>query len=317
MLRYTLSRLGQLLVMLALASIVIFAVIQSAPGDPALIRLGSEATPEQIAIERERLGLDRSLPERYVVWITDAARLDFGQSFSTGLPVTQMIADAFGYTARLTLAATLIALVVGVSLGVASALRAGTRFDAAVGALTAAALSLPSFALGTLLVVIFAVTLRWLPPSGVGNASQPFWASLRYLIMPAITLATPFAVVLTRYVRVTLIETMAQDYVTTARAKGLTRWTVVVDHGLRNALIPTVTVAGLQVGQLLAGAAVTETVFSYPGIGRTTIEAVKSLDYPLVQAALLFAAFTFLVTTFLVDIAYGAIDPRVRVTANK
>jgi ABC-type dipeptide/oligopeptide/nickel transport system permease component len=181
-----------------------------------------------------------------------------------------------------------------------------------MGAVTAVALSLPSFSLGTLMIVVLAVTLRWLPPSGVGTVGQSFWDSLRYLVMPAITLATPFTVVLARYVRVTLIETMAQDYVVAARAKGLSRWTVVVDHGLRNALIPTITVAGLQIGTLLAGATVTETVFSYPGIGRTTIEAVKSLDYPVVQATLLFAAATFLLVTFLVDVAYGIIDPRVR-----
>jgi peptide/nickel transport system permease protein len=312
MLNYSLSRLGQLILMLFLASIVIFAVIQNAPGDPALIRLGTEATPEQIEIERVRLGLNRTLPERYAIWLGDAVRLDFGNSFSTGLPVTEAIADAFAQTLKLAGLAALIGLVMGMALGITAALNRGTKLDTAISALTALAFSLPSFALGTLLVVIFAVTLRWLPPSGLGNASNTVADTLRFLIMPAITLATPFTVVLARYVRTALIEAMQQDHVTTARAKGLRNSAVVINYGLRNALIPTVTIAGLQIGNLLAGATVTETVFSYPGLGRLTIEAVTSLDYPLVQGALLFTATVFLICTFLVDLTYGLIDPRIR-----
>jgi peptide/nickel transport system permease protein len=312
MLNYSLSRLGQLILMLFLASIVIFAVIQNAPGDPALIRLGTEATPEQIEIERVRLGLNRTLPERYAIWLGDAVRLDFGNSFSTGLPVTEAIADAFAQTLKLAGLAALIGLVMGMALGITAALNRGTKLDTAISALTALAFSLPSFALGTLLVVIFAVTLRWLPPSGLGNASNTVVDTLRFLIMPAVTLATPFTVVLARYVRTALIEAMQQDHVTTARAKGLRNSAVVINYGLRNALIPTVTIAGLQIGNLLAGATVTETVFSYPGLGRLTIEAVISLDYPLVQGALLFTATVFLICTFLVDLTYGLIDPRIR-----
>lgn len=312
MLNYCLSRLGQLILMLFLASLVIFAVIQNAPGDPALIRLGTEATPEQIEIERVRLGLDRTLPERYAIWLGDAVRFDFGKSFSTGLPVSETIADAFSQTLKLASLAALIGLVFGTALGITAALNRGGWIDNAISALTALAFSLPSFALGTLLVIVFAVTLRWLPPSGLGNSSNTILDTLRFLIMPAVTLATPFVVVLARYVRTSLIEALQQDYVTTAKAKGLSRRAIVITHALRNALIPTVTIAGLQIGNLLAGATVTETVFSYPGLGRLIIEAVTSLDYPLVQGALLFTATVFLLCTFLVDLAYGLIDPRIR-----
>jgi len=312
MLNYCLSRLGQLILMLFLASVVIFAVIQNAPGDPALIRLGTEATPEQVEMERVRLGLHRTLPERYAIWLGDAARLDFGKSFSTGLPVSETIADAFAQTLKLASLAALIGLVFGTALGITAALNRGKWLDNAIAALTAAAFSLPSFALGTLLVIVFAVTLRWLPPSGLGNSSNTALDTLRFLIMPAVTLAMPFIVVLARYVRTSLIEALQQDYVTTAKAKGLSRRTIVITHALRNALIPTVTIAGLQIGNLLAGATVTETVFSYPGLGRLIIEAVTSLDYPLVQGALLFTATVFLLCTFLVDLAYGLIDPRIR-----
>ncbi|TCR65269.1 ABC transporter permease [Bosea sp. BK604] len=312
MLNYCLSRLGQLILMLFLASVVIFAVIQNTPGDPALIRLGTEATPEQVEMERVRLGLHRTLPERYAIWLGDAARLDFGKSFSTGLPVSETIADAFAQTLKLASLAALIGLVFGTALGITAALNRGRWLDNTIAALTAVAFSLPSFALGTLLVIVFAVTLRWLPPSGLGNSSNTALDTLRFLIMPAVTLAMPFIVVLARYVRTSLIEALQQDYVTTARAKGLSRRTIVITHALRNALIPTVTIAGLQIGNLLAGATVTETVFSYPGLGRLIIEAVTSLDYPLVQGALLFTATVFLLCTFLVDLAYGLIDPRIR-----
>lgn len=311
MIGYSLRRIGQLILMLFIASVVIFAVIQNSPGDPALMRLGLEATPAQVEIERERLGLNRSLPERYLIWLGDAVRLDLGRSFSTGLPVVEMIGDAFLYTARLAGLATLFALPAGLLLGIVSAIYRGRRIDQGISVLAAAAFSLPSFALGTLFIVVFSVLLHWLPAAGAGMSGQSPLDALRFMLMPALTLAIPFAVVLTRFVRVALIEAMAQDYVVTARAKGLHRWAV-IGHGLRNALIPTITVTGLQVGALLAGATVVETVFSYPGLGRLTIEAVQGLDYPLVQAALLLAAFIFLVNTFLVDIAYGLIDPRVR-----
>lgn len=312
MLRYSLARVAQLFLMLFVASVVIFLVIQNSPGDPAAIRLGLDATPDQIAVERERLGLDEPLPQRYVVWLSDALRLDLGSSFSTGLPVTQVIGDALYYTTWLAVLATAMAVILGSALGMVAALNRGRRIDVVISAFAAGGFSVPSFALGTMLILVMSVQLGLLPPAGAGTAGQSFTEALTYMIMPAVTLAIPFSVVLIRFIRVALGEAMSQDYIVTARAKGLSRRTVVVQHGVRNAMIPTITVAGIQVGQLLAGAAVTETVFSYPGLGRLTVQSVQGLDYPVVQGALLLAAAVFMTVTFLVDIAYGWIDPRVR-----
>lgn len=317
MLRYAISRVGQLILLLAIASVVVFAVIQNTPGDPALMRLGLDATPEQVAIERVRLGLDRSLFERYTIWATDALRLDLGVSFSTSQPVIRMLSDALFHTFRLAALASVIALLLGTALGIVAALNRGRRLDAIISAICSVGLSLPSFALGTILIILFAIYLRWLPPSGVAMSGESWADQLSHLALPAITLATPFTMVLTRFMRGTLIDVLSQDYIVTARAKGIPMGAVVLTHALRNALIPTVTIAGMQIGSLLAGATVTETVFSYPGLGRLTIEAVQGLDYPVVQAALLLTASLFLINTFLVDLAYGLIDPRIRTGGHK
>ncbi|MBA3368772.1 MAG: ABC transporter permease, partial [Geodermatophilaceae bacterium] len=221
--------------------------------------------------------------------------------------------SALAYTAQLAIVAATLALLLGVTLGIVAALRRGSRTDLAISTFAASSLSIPGFALGTVLILVVSVELGLLPPAGAGQPGQSFGTAVEFTLMPAFTLAIPVAAVLIRYIRVTLGETMAQDYIVTARSKGLKRSTIVVQHGLRNALIPTITVAGIQLGGLLAGAVVVETVFSYPGLGRLTIQAIRGVDYPVVQGALLLAAATFLILTFLVDIAYGLIDPRIRV----
>lgn len=313
MVRYSLSRVAQLLLMLFIGSVVIFLVIQSAPGDPARVQLGLSATPEQVAVEHQRLGLDRSLPERYTIWLSGTARLDLGRSFATGLPVTTVIGAALSYSFRLAVLAMLLGLLLGLGLGVAAALNRGRRADLAISAFAAGGLSLPSFALGTILILLVSVRFQLLPPAGAGPSEQSPWEALQFLILPALTLAIPLSAVLIRFVRVTLIEVLQQDYMVTALAKGLSRGTVIVQHGLRNAMIPTITVAGIQAGRLLGGAAITETVFSYPGLGYLTIQSVRGLDYPVVEGALLVSAAIFLVLSFLVDMTYGLIDPRVRI----
>lgn len=317
MARYIVSRFLQLLVMLVVASTIVFAVIQNSPGDPAMMQLGLDATPEQVEVERVRLGLDRSIMERYVIWMSDALRFDFGVSFATGLPVAGLLLTALGYTIRLAAIAAALAVLAGTTLGITAAINRGNRIDSAISGFSALGLSLPSFALGTILIIIFAINLRWLPPSGVGFSSQSFLQGVSYMVMPSITLALPFTVTLTRFVRASMIEAMSQDYITTARAKGMTQRTVVLRHALRNALIPAITIIGIQTGHLLAGATVTETIFSYPGLGRLTIEAVQGLDYPVVQGALLLSACLFLVNTFIVDLAYGQVDPRVKIGRDK
>jgi peptide/nickel transport system permease protein len=308
--RYAAGRVVQLVVMLFVASCLVFFVVQRAPGDPARMYLGTEATPAQIAAVRRSLGLDAALPVRYAFWLSRVVRLDLGKSFITGLPVSHIIMTAFGNTAQVALLATAIAVVLGLALGICAALNRGRYIDTMISAGASVAVSIPSFAIGLLLIVIVAVKLQWLPPSGGGPAGASS-VTFQYMILPAMTLAAPFCAIVSRFVRVALTEAMKEDYVLTARAFGLKKWTV-VNHALRNALIPTVTVAGVSFGQLLMGAMVTETVFSYPGLGYVTIQAIRNLDYPVVEGALVFCALILLLVTLLVDLTYGLLDPRVR-----
>ncbi len=310
--RYVLTRLLQFLPTLFIASVIIFLVIQASPGDPARIKLGPEATPQQVAIERTRLGLDEPLPVRYVIWLADAVRLDLGRSFQSNLPVTDVVFDAFGYTVRLALAASAIALTLGIGAGILAALFRGRAPDVIISTLSAILLSLPSFVSGIVLILVFAVNLRWLPPSGSGATNQTFLESLRYLALPAVALGLPFAAVLTRFMRAAMIDAMSQDHVLTARAKGLRPRTVVGRHAVRNALVPTITIAGIGLGTLLAGTVVTETVFSYPGLGRLIVGSIFDRDYPIVQAGLLLAAVVLLGMSLAVDLVYGVLDPRIR-----
>ncbi len=310
--RYFLTRLLQFLPTLFIASLLVFLVIQASPGDPATIKLGPEATPEQIAIERGRLGLNEPLPVRYVIWLSDAARLDLGRSFQTNLPVTDVMFDAFGYTVRLALAAGLIAMTLGIGAGIVAALSRGKPLDIVISTLSAILLSVPSFVSGIVLILVFAVNLRWLPSSGAGGTGQSPLEGLRYLVMPAVALGLPFAAVLARFMRAALIEAMGQDHVLTARAKGLRPLTVIGRHAVRNALVPTITIAGIGLGTLLAGTVVTETVFSYPGLGRLIVGSIFNRDYPIVQAGLILAAVVLLAMSLIVDLTYGILDPRIR-----
>lgn len=310
--RYFLTRLLQFLPTLFIASVVVFLVIQASPGDPARIKLGSEASPEQVAVERTRLGLDEPLPVRYAIWLADAIRFDLGVSFQSNLPVTQVILDAFGYTVRLALAASAIAFLLGISAGILAALHRGRPLDIVISTISAILLSVPSFVSGIILILIFAVNLRWLPSSGAGSTGQSPLDGLRYLVMPAFALGLPFAAVLTRFMRAAMIEALAQDHVLTARAKGLRPLTVIGRHAVRNALVPTITIAGIGLGTLLAGTVVTETVFSYPGLGRLIVGSIFNRDYPIVQAGLILAAVVLLAMSLIVDLIYGILDPRIR-----
>ncbi len=314
MIRYSIARVGQLLLMLFLASIVIFLIVENAPGDPAQNLLGLSATPAQVAIERHKLGLDASVVHRYGIWLSNAVHLNLGSSFGSGLAVTDVIGSAFWYTFKLAIASILIALVLGLGLGLIATLNRGRKVDLAISAFAAGGLSVPSFATGTVLILLLSVQFKLLPSAGAGNAGQSAGQALRFLVMPALTLGVPFSSVLIRYLRVALGEALGQPYITTARAKGLTRPTVVA-HGMRNVLIPLTTVAGLQIGKLLAGTVITETVFAYPGLGFVTIQAIQGQDYPVVEGALLLGAAIFLALTVVVDLVYGFMDPRVRVGA--
>lgn len=310
--RYLAGRLLTLVPTLLLASVLIFAIISLAPGDPARMMLGTQATPEEIALERARLGLDQPLPVRYLLWLADVARLNLGRSQATNRPVVTLVAEAFPNTLRLALLALVVAVVIGFPLGVLAAVRQNGRVDAVVTGLNALGLSLPAFWLGLLLILLFSVQLRWLPPSGVGDPGKPFYLNLQFLILPVATIAVSNLSVFARFVRSAMIDVLSADYVRTARAKGLAERLVVGRHALRNALIPVVTVLGIQVGRLLGGAVVTEAVFAYPGIGRLVVTSILNRDYPVVQATLMLVVLVFLATNIVVDLSYAYLDPRVK-----
>jgi ABC-type dipeptide/oligopeptide/nickel transport system permease component len=311
MLSYLIRRWLLLVPTLVLASVLIFAIIALAPGDPVRMKLGTEATPEQIAGERERLGLDKPVPVRYVVWVGDVARLNLGRSLVNNRPVTTLISEAFPNTLRLALGSFLIALVVGLPMGSIAAVRANTRVDALITGLNSLGLAVPAFWLGMMLILIFSVSLQWLPPSGVGNPGRAWYESLQFLILPTATIALSNLSVFSRFVRTSMLDVLGADFVRTARAKGLRERIVIGRHALRNALIPIVTVLGIQFGRLLGGAVVTEAVFAYPGLGRLVVTSIQNRDYPVVQGALMLVVLIFLVTSVVVDLSYAWVDPRV------
>ena len=311
MLSYLVRRWLLLVPTLALASVLVFAIISLAPGDPVRMKLGTEATPEQVAAERARLGLDQPVPVRYAVWVSDVAHLNLGRSQVNNRPVTGLIAEAFPNTLRLALAAFVLSLLIGLPLGCYAALRANSRVDAAITSLNSLGLAVPAFWLGMMLILVFAVTLQWLPPSGVGNPGQPWYLSLQFLVLPTITIALSNLSVFARFVRSAMLDVLGADFVRTARAKGLREPAVVFKHALRNALIPVVTVLGIQFGRLLGGAVVTEAVFAYPGLGRLVVTSIQNRDYPVVQGALMLIVAIFLLTSIVVDLSYAWLDPRV------
>jgi peptide/nickel transport system permease protein len=311
MLGYLVGRWLLLVPTLALASILIFGIITLAPGDPVRMKIGFEATAQEVATERERLGLERPMPVRYAVWLADVASLNLGRSLVNSRPVTGLIAEAFPNTLRLALAAFVISLMLGLPLGVVAAVRQNSRVDAIITGFNSLGLAIPAFWLGLMLILVFAVNLQWLPPSGVGNPGQPWYLSLQFLILPTATLALANMSVFSRFVRSAMLDVLGADFVRTARSKGLREMTVLSSHALRNALLPVVTIFGIQFGRLLGGAVVTEAVFAYPGLGRLVVTSIQNRDYPVVQGALMLVVVIFLLTSLLVDLSYAYLDPRV------
>lgn len=283
---------------------VIFLVVRILPGDPASLMLGAGATPEEVQALEEKLGIDDSIPEQYVRFIADAVRLDFGESLWLNRPVVTSVSERIAATGELAIAAMLIALLISFPLGILAALRPRSIVDYLVSVISLIGQSVPSFWLGIMLILLFARTLRLLPSAG----SQTW----QHLILPAVTLSLPLVGVITRLVRSGLLEVMHEDYIRTARSKGLSAQVVLSRHAMRNMLIPVITVIGIQMGNLLGGAVIVETVFSWPGIGRLLVDAISQRDYPLVQASILFITATFILINLLVDISYIYLDPRIR-----
>jgi peptide/nickel transport system permease protein len=312
MARYVLVRLMQLLPVLLLASVGIWLMIYLIPGDPAIALLGSDATPEQLARTRILMGLDRPLPVQYARWVARVVRGDLGVSYLNGLPVTTMLAQRIPVTLQQTTASLVLALVIAAPLGVVSAVRPRSWIARAITGYNALAMAVPTFWLGILLVLCFGLWLRWLPPSGYVPVWQEPARAIRFLVLPAFTLGAYVSAVLARFTRAALLETLYQDYVRTARAKGLGEGPVVGLHALRNALLPVVTVVGLQFGAFMGGAVITEAIFDYPGLGRMLLQAILTRDYTVVQGTILFVVVAFVVINLVTDLAYALLDPRIR-----
>jgi ABC-type dipeptide/oligopeptide/nickel transport system permease component len=283
---------------------LVFLLIHLVPGDPVEQMLGERAQTGEIEQLRQQLGLDRPLGEQYILYWKGLLSGDLGTSFRFNAPVVGLILARYPATLQLTLAALLVALLFSIPAGIHSAVHRGKWQDQALGLVSLLGLSFPNFALGPVLILIFAVGLGLFPVSGSGG--------IIYLVLPAITMGSALAAILTRIVRTSMLEELSQDYVRTARAKGVPERLVLYRHTLRNGLIPVITVVGLQFGALLAGTMVTETIFSWPGIGRLTLQAINSRDYPLVQGCFLAISVTYIVVNLLTDLIYSVADPRIR-----
>jgi peptide/nickel transport system permease protein len=309
--RHLTRRVAQILPTMLGALILVFLVMRVLPGDPAITLLGTAATPEAVAALRRELGVDRPLLEQFISYLGGALRLDLGQSLALRAPVTRLVLDAVPHTLLLTLGGTLVAAVIGIPLGVAAALRRGTWLDyaASVGALLG--VSVPVFVWGLVLLLTFSLHWRVFPTSGAGTTLGEM---LRALVLPAIATGFFLAGVVSRITRASILQMLGQDFARTARAKGLGEAAVIGRHVLRNAVIPILTVIGLNVGTLLSGAVVAETVFTRPGIGRLALDAILARDYPVIQGVVLVSSFAVLLLNLGVDLLYGLADPRVRAT---
>lgn len=309
---YALKRLWQMAPVMLLVSIAVFSIIHLIPGNPAQIVAGPNATPEQLAALEARMGLDQPLWTQYAIWLKNVLSGDLGVSYINKYPVGKMIAQRVPATVELALVSGVIALLIALPLGILAALRPGSTIDVITTGFSALSFAMPGFFLLILLIMLFSQELRWLPPSGRPSlVEQPgLWA--KSVILPAFTLGIGVAANLVRYLRSSLLEVLNQDYVRTARAKGLAEKRVIWRHALPNSLIPVVTVFGLQLGDLLSGAIIIESIYAWPGVGRLTIQAIEWRDYALLQANVLLIVLAFLLVNLLTDLTYGWLDPRIR-----
>lgn len=300
-----LRRLGRLLLTALTISTVVFLVMRVVPGDPAYVIAGLEASEEDVALIRARLGTDAPLLLQYGRWMLQVARLDFGSSLMTERPVTEEILSRFPLTLTLALLGLAVSVALALPLGVASAVKRWSVWDYVGMSVSHVGMALPSFWLGILLLLVFAVKLRLFPLFGTGG--------IRHLVLPAVSLGLARAAILIRLVRASMLEELSREYVVTARAKGLTEAVVRYKHALRNALLPVITVAGVQLGYMLGGAIVVEQVFGLPGLGRLFLSSIYNRDFPVVQGGVVFVALVFSLINFTVDVLYGALNPKIEV----
>lgn len=311
MTRYVIRRLLLMVPVAFLVTVIAFGLLRMAPGDPVLVYAGEERDPESLAQLRTIYGLDQPLPIQYVAWLTHAARGDFGRSLRTRQPVAEAIVERLPATLELGLAALTLSVTVAIVVGTISALKRNSLVDLLATGVTLGGVSLPNFFLGLILILLFALTFRIFPPGGYVPFVDDPLGNLRRLVLPAITLATASTAVNLRQVRSSLLDVFGQDYMRTARAKGLGERVVIARHAMKNALIPVVTLVGLQVGAIIEGAIITETIFFWPGVGKLVVDSITGLDYPVVQAIVVLSALSFMMSTLVVDLIYAFLDPRI------
>lgn len=312
MIAYILRRLALLVPVMLIVGTITFTLVQLTPGDPAAVMLGSEATPDQVAALREELGLDQPLYQRYPRWLFDVLRLDLGRSIFLNRPVSEAILDRMTPTLQLSLYALIIAVVIGVPAGVLAALNRNSFLDRALMLMAMGGTAIAGFFLGILLILLFAVTLRWLPSGGYAALTEDPVQHFRSMILPSLAVGISIAGLPARLIRSTMLDVLHEDYIRTAVAKGLPPRSVAVRHALRNAMMPAITVFGYTLGDLLGGAVVVETVFSLPGMGQLVINSIARRDFPVIQGVVMATAAFYLLSSLLVDILYAFIDPRVR-----
>lgn len=322
--RYLVHRILHSFVVIWGAATLVFLILHLSPGDPAVNLVGENATKEQFELVRRSLGLDRPLHERYVTYVTDLLVGDLGTSWFVGQPTVDMLLERIPDTIELTLTAALIGIPLAIGFGIVSAVFRGTVLDYSANVLALFGLSTPNFWLGVMLILLFAVELRWLPAIGRGpffheaiialfsGHLKPLGDWARHIVLPAVTLGTFLMALVTRLTRTDILENLERPYVKVARAKGASTWGVIFHHVLPNSLISVITVIGLELGALLGGAVVTETVFAWPGMGRLIVDSIQRRDYPVIQAGILLTSFVFVFVNILIDLVYVYLDPRIR-----
>ena len=312
MLGYIGRRILATIPVMAVVGLFVFSLLYFAPGDPAAIIAGDQATPDDVARIRATLGLDRPFLVRFWEWSWQILHGDLGTSIFTNLPVTTMIGQRVQPTVSLMLVTLVFAIVVAVPLGVVAAWKAGSLIDRLVMGLAVMGFSVPVFVVGYVLAYVFALELGWLPVQGYTPIEQGFWPWLSNLILPAVTLDLVYIALIARVTRATMLDVLQQDYVRTARAKGLSQGPVLFIHALKNAAVPIVTVIGIGIALLIGGAVVTETVFAIPGLGRLTVDAILRRDYPVIQGVVLLFSFVYVLVNLAIDLSYTLLDPRIR-----
>jgi peptide/nickel transport system permease protein len=312
MARFVMQRFLGMIAVLAIVVTIVFFIVRVAPGDPAAVMLGPDATLADVQALRIRLGLDRPLPEQYLSFVAQLVRGDLGQSLFLGRPVLVALAERAEPTFFLTIFAMAISCVIALPIGILAAYRRGSLFDQGATAMAMLAASIPSFWLALILIQWLAVRVGIFPVSGYGPPGAPFLERMSHLVLPAIVLGIINSALIVRFTRASMLDVLGDDYVRTARAKGMSEWRVVLRHALRNALIPILTVVGLTAALLVSGAIVTETVFGLPGVGNLVVNAVLRRDYPVIQGALMVVAALYVLINFAIDMLYLAVDPRVR-----